>query len=208
MPTLVERFSDALRDNAGRFDLQLTDSKIASLIGYYLLLLKWNAALHLVAPCTPEEFATRHILESLLLTHHLPANACIADVGSGAGLPLIPCLLVRRDLHVTLIESSKKKAVFLRQALRSANAEKFASVIAERFENIAAPAVEFITCRALDRFQQILPALIAWAPPDCTLLLFAGAALRKHIESKFPGAETKQIPGSNRRFLIKFRLRP
>src|SRR2546425_12219656 len=150
MPASIERFREALHDKSADFGVQLTDSDIERLSDYYALLLKWNPRLHLVGPCPSEEFATRHILESLVLIHHLPLNAWVADVGSGAGLPLLPCLLVRPDLQVTLIESSQKKLIFLREALRHANSATQARLIGGRFEVIPAPEVGFITCRALD----------------------------------------------------------
>src|SRR2546421_6694537 len=115
-PRSSQRFVIALSENARDFGLELKDSAIARLQSYYELLLKWNDRLHLVAPCSPEEFATRHVLESLLLLRHLPQNARVVDVGSGAGLPIIPCLIMRLDLRATLIESSPRKAVFLREA--------------------------------------------------------------------------------------------
>ena len=123
MPTQIDgssinSFSQALQDHADAFLVRLDDEDIERLSNYYELLMKWNSRLHLVAPCSPGEFATRHILESLLLLRHLPRNARIADVGSGAGLPIIPCLILRDDLRATLIESSQRKAVFLREALR------------------------------------------------------------------------------------------
>src|SRR6266571_6364348 len=145
MPTSIERFREALHDKSADFGVQLTDRDIERLSDYYALLLKWNPRLHLVAPCSPKEFATRHILESLLLIRHLPLNARVADIGSGAGLPLIPCLLVRPDLRVTLIEPSQKKLIFLREALRSVNSLTTASAIGARFEDIPAPDVDFIT---------------------------------------------------------------
>src|SRR5713101_9319601 len=102
MPTPTEKFGQALWNNAAEFGIQLRADEVTRLSGYYELLLKWNDRLHLVAPCSPEEFATRHVLESLMLLPHLPANASLLDVGSGAGLPSIPCLIVRGDLRVTL----------------------------------------------------------------------------------------------------------
>src|SRR5438105_8423353 len=189
MPASIERFREALHDNSADFGVQLIDSDIEQLSDYYALLVKWNPRLHLVAPCSPEEFATRHILESLVLIHHLPSNARVADIGSGAGLPLIPCLLVRPDLRVTLIESSQKKLIFLREALRHANSATSGRLIGARFENIPAPEGDFITCRAMDRFPAMLPKLIDWAPVNSTLLIFAGTALRKQLEARFPPAK-------------------
>lgn len=183
------------------YGVELSAETLAQLETYYSLLTRWNDRLHLVAPCSPEEFATRHVLESLILLEHLPPEATIADVGSGAGLPIIPCLIARPDLKATLIESSQKKTVFLREALSAV--ERTATIIARRFEEIEAPPVEFVTCRALDRFVPKIPILKAWAPDGATLLLFGGEDLRKELEA----CEAFLIPRSERRYLFKQVLR-
>jgi len=185
------RFEQSLRVNMGSYDLDLSQETLSQLGEYFSLLTRWNDRLHLVAPCAPEEFATRHVLESLLLLKHLPQEAKIVDVGSGAGLPIIPCLVARADLEATLIESSQKKAVFLREALNAVGRK--ASIVARRFEEIEAPDVSFVSCRALDQFREKVPALIEWAPKGSTLLLFAGDGLP--VETKF------LIPNSEKRFL-------
>src|SRR6185295_8406330 len=152
MPTPAEQFTTALISHAPEFGIDLSHEQAAWLQRYYALVMHWNPRLHLVAPCSAEEFATRHVLESLLLTKHLPQDASVIDVGTGAGLPIIPCLLVRADLRAILIESSQKKTVFLREALRLISHPERARVKHGRFEEMAAPAADFVTCRALDRF--------------------------------------------------------
>src|SRR5215510_13790978 len=142
-------FQAALSANAAAFDVELSPETQSRLADYYDLLNRWNARLHLVAPCSPEEFATRHVLESLMLLQHLPQNAKIADIGSGAGLPIIPCLIARPDLQATLIESSPKKSVFLREASNQLGLKS--TVIAKPFEEVQPPDVSFVTCRALDQ---------------------------------------------------------
>jgi 16S rRNA (guanine527-N7)-methyltransferase len=187
------RFEQSLSSNMGSYDLDLPEETLAQLARYYSLLTRWNDRLHLVAPCSPEEFATRHVLESLLLLRYLPANAKIADVGSGGGLPIVPCLVARSDLEVTLVESSQKKAVFLREALNVVGRK--ATIVARRFEDIEAPEVSFISCRALDQFRDKVAALIDWAPEGATLLLFGGEGLQ------LPGADKILVPQSDKRFL-------
>jgi 16S rRNA (guanine527-N7)-methyltransferase len=202
MPTPLEKFSDTLQVHAAEFGVELQPEHVERLIDYYALVLKWNPRLHLVAPCSPEEFAIRHVLESLLLLKHLPENARVVDIGSGAGLPIIPCLLLRGELLATMIESSQKKAVFLKEALRAVKPANRAKLIVGRFENTPAPQVEFLTCRALDRFAEMLPALIKWAQPHSTFLIFAGESLRKPLESSFQQLAIEHIPRSERRLLI------
>ena len=194
----VGLFQQSLVANMGSFDLDLPAETISRLGEYYSLLTRWNDRLHLVAPCTPEEFAVRHVLESLMLLKHLPQNATIADIGSGGGLPIIPCLIVRPDLEATLIESSQKKSVFLREATRGLKA----TIIAQPFEQIDPPPVEFVTCRALDQFMQKLPALIDWAPEGSTLLLFGGETLREELRKASVNFEALLIPQSEKRFLF------
>jgi 16S rRNA (guanine527-N7)-methyltransferase len=168
----------------------------------------WTGRLHLVAPCSPDEFATRHVLESLLALPHLPQGARVADVGSGAGLPIIPCLIVRPGIHATLVESSARKAIFLREALRLLGLSHTATVVAGRFETTPVMEVEIITCRALDRFKEMFPRLLAWSQPTSTLLLFGGPALELEIKKRALDYRAVLMPESEQRFLFVTRAAP
>jgi 16S rRNA (guanine527-N7)-methyltransferase len=196
-------FAAALQSNASDYGVELSEAALDKLTAYYQLVNTWNPRLHLVAPCAADEFARRHILESLLLLRHLPEAASIVDIGSGAGLPTIPCLIVRDDLSVTLIESAKRKAIFLREALAVAGKAGVAKVIAQRFEDIEPPATQFITARAVERFTEILPDLIEWAPRPSTLLLFGGSELLRGLKALGLQYEELLIPNSERRFLFR-----
>src|SRR4051794_17168384 len=137
-----KRFTKALLEHAPHFDVKLDALAVALLREYYEVVLAWNGRLHLVAPCSPEEFAKRHVLESLFALQYIISSARIIDVGSGGGLPIIPCLIARPDLSATLIESAQKKTIFLREALRQVGFRERAKVIGERFENIDAPSAD------------------------------------------------------------------
>lgn len=191
-------FEEALKSNQSTFQVELSPEDLSGLSAYYSLLTRWNPRLHLVAPCSPEEFATRHVLESLMLLKHLPPDATIADIGSGAGLPIIPCLIVRPDLRATAIESSPKKSVFLREAAKQLNIHL--TVIAKPFEDVQSPSVSFVSCRALDQFMEKVPAIINWAPRGSSLLLFGGETLRQKLNE----TQNKEfrIPLSEKRFLF------
>ncbi|HEY0762462.1 MAG TPA: 16S rRNA (guanine(527)-N(7))-methyltransferase RsmG [Pyrinomonadaceae bacterium] len=196
----VKEFEQSLIANMGSFNLDLSAETVKRLGEYYSLLTRWNDRLHLVAPCSAEEFAVRHVLESLLLLKHLPSNARVADIGSGGGLPIIPCLIARPDLQATLIESSQKKAVFLREASNQLHLN--ATIIARPFEQVEPPSVSLVTCRALEQFMQKLPALIEWAPEGSTLLLFGGESLREELRKANVNFESLLIPQSEKRFLF------
>lgn len=194
-------FRETLAAESAAYAVALTPEALDGLSQYYELLTLWNSRVHLVAACSPQEFATRHVLESLVLLKHLPTNANVAEVGAGGGLPIVPCLIARPDLHAILIEGAQKKAVFLREALTRTGVSARASVINDRFENVAAPPVDFVTCRALERFEEMLPHLFEWAPEKVTLLLFGAKRLETRIESLGFTCTGELMPGSKGRFL-------
>ena len=200
-------FANALKASAQEYGVNLDAESVAGLSGYYELLNSWNPRLHLIAPTSPQEFATRHVLESLVLLQYLDDDSRVADVGSGGGLPILPCLIVRKHMAATLIESSKKKAVFLREALNHLKLSERASVIPFRFEGVPTPEVDFVTCRAIEKFEQLLPDLIDWAPSPATLLLFGGDGLRTQLGKSGLTFDSKLLPKSEKRFLFVVRKR-
>ena len=198
-----EKFAQVLVERMNDYGVDLSRETIRELSEYYTLLMRWNERLHLVAPCDAEEFATRHVLESLLLLKFLSTNAAIVDVGSGAGLPIIPCLIARSDLSATLIESSQKKSVFLREASKRAGIANRVAIVAKPFEQTQAPDAGFVTCRALDEFISKLSDLLKWSPDEATLLLFGGETLRQKLAAIRARYTELLIPNTEKRYLFE-----
>ena len=194
-------FINAVKTHQAAFNVKLPEQKIEHLADYYELVLEHNPILHLVGRCSPEEFAVRHILESLVMLEYLPQSARFADVGAGAGLPSIPCLLVREDLTAILIESKSKKAKYLGKAAARLGIENRAVVIDRQFEETEPGEAEFITVRALDRFSQKLPRLLKWAKGR-RLLLFGGPALGEALGRLGVQHERDLLPESEQRYLF------
>lgn len=87
---------------------------------YLALLIKWQRS-HRLIGSSDEMWIVEHLfLDSLLFLKLLPSSArVVADLGSGAGLPGVPLKIVRPDLDVTLIESRRRRAMFLTSAIRT-----------------------------------------------------------------------------------------
>ena len=191
----------AIHTNQDVFRLKLSDETVERLADYYELVQAHNPILHLVAPCTPEEFATRHILESLTILEHLRQGARFADVGPGGGLPSIPCLIARDDLSAVLIESKEKKSEFLRKVVTEGKLASRAEIINRQFSEIKKPDVSYVTCRALDKFTQKLPQLLRWSGKSA-LLLFGGPALYAELERSGHHPKKILMPFSEQRYLF------
>lgn len=183
------------------FGLALDDEQTARLADYYELVMAHNPLLHLVGPCSPAEFASRHVLESLTLLQFLATGAKLADVGSGAGLPAIPCLIVREDLRALLIESKEKKAAFLGIAVEALGLAERATVVNRQFAETDPSAVDVVTCRALDKLSERLPRMLKWAGRRCTLL-FGGKNLEHIIREQKKLYRRHLMPLSDQRFLF------
>jgi 16S rRNA (guanine527-N7)-methyltransferase len=198
---MQREFIEAIKLHQTIFGLELPDEKISVLSDYYEFIQANNEILHLVAPCSAAEFATRHILESLTMLEYLPKQAKFADIGTGAGLPSIPCLIVRNDLKAYLIESKPKKTDFLKEVVKRCNLAKQTRIINQQFEEIERPEVSHVTCRALDKFTQKLPRLVKWSK-NARLLFFAGPALREEFSKNHIKFNEKLMPLSEQRFLF------
>ena len=196
-----KEFVQAIKSNQAAFDLKLSDESIERLADYYDLVMDHNALLHLVAPCSAEEFAVRHILESLTLLEYLPTGVKFADVGTGAGLPSIPCMLFREDLKALLIESKEKKSTFLHIAVETLGLTKRARIIARQFQEVDPADCDFVTCRALDKFTEKLPRLLKWSQKR-KILLFGGKNLKEALDAQKLTFTQILLPLSEQRFLF------
>jgi 16S rRNA (guanine527-N7)-methyltransferase len=94
----------------------------------------------------------RHFIDSLTLLPFLPAGpGTLLDIGSGAGFPAIPVKIFRTDLHVTLLEASRKKCSFLKEVIRRLGLREI-SVLNCRLEELLKkeikPSFDVIVSRA------------------------------------------------------------
>ena len=159
----------------------------AKLLAYLALLDKWNRTHNLTAIREPARMVTHHLLDSLAVLPHLPSRSGlqVIDIGSGGGLPGIPLAIVRPDWRVVLVDSSQKKAAFLRQAsieLPLPNVE----VVAIRVEDYAAASAFDV---AISRAFSDLAAFAGLARP----LVAPGGRLIA-MKGVYPNEELAQLP--------------
>src|SRR5688572_31888388 len=93
--------------------LELAPAQVAALGTLLDELADWNSRVNLTAIRDPAEAVDKHLLDSLAVRPLLKGLA-VADVGSGAGFPGLPPAIADPDRRFTLVESTGKKAGFLR----------------------------------------------------------------------------------------------
>jgi 16S rRNA (guanine527-N7)-methyltransferase len=143
------------------------------------LLTRWQRAINLVGPATLADPWRRHMLDSAQLLAHLPPGAAsLVDLGSGAGFPgLVLAILGVRN--VTLIESDRRKAQFLREVARATGTT--VTIHAERAEWVPATLAAVVTARALAPLPRLLPLAERFLAADGVCLLLKGAAVSDEL---------------------------
>lgn len=147
--------------------VQVSREHSAKLLQYISLLAKWNRVYNLTAVRDPCAMVQRHLLDSLVLCRWLPEEPCtgdhrvdVVDIGSGAGLPVLPLAIVRPDLAFVSIESNGKKTRFQQQAIVELGISNVL-IRNQRVQDVALQA-DFVTSRAFTApgdFLQIAEAL-------------------------------------------------
>jgi 16S rRNA (guanine527-N7)-methyltransferase len=109
--SVERRLAGGLED----LELACAEETRARLLGFLVLLDKWNRSYNLTAIDDPLEMVSRHLLDSLSIAVQLCGNR-VLDVGSGAGLPGIPLAIWYPEREFHLLDSNGKKIRFLFQA--------------------------------------------------------------------------------------------
>ena len=103
--------------------LSLDAAQLAQFETYYHELADWNSRMNLTSVIDYAEVQIKHFLDSLTVLPALggsfPQDARVVDVGAGAGFPGLPLKLVRPGISLGLVESTGKKASFLRYVVET-----------------------------------------------------------------------------------------
>ncbi len=85
---------------------------------YHRLLLEWNERMNLTAITDPREVVEKHFADSLAALPYLKPGMSVIDVGTGAGFPGVPLLIMEPELKLTLADSLQKRLTFLDALLK------------------------------------------------------------------------------------------
>ncbi|MBE7433753.1 MAG: 16S rRNA (guanine(527)-N(7))-methyltransferase RsmG [Anaerolineales bacterium] len=103
------------------FNVHLTTRQVAALVNYERELIEWNRKFNLTAIRDVESIRSKHFLDSFSCVLAWRANPPrrLVDVGTGAGFPGIPLKIIYPTMHVTLVESVGKKAMFCQHVIQT-----------------------------------------------------------------------------------------
>jgi len=191
-----------LKKGLRKIGIPYTKDQIDAFLIYLAELKKWNRAYSLTALKTEEDIVIKHFLDSALYLRAIPRNALkLADIGTGAGFPGIPIKIIRPHIEMNLIESSRKKAAFLRHILRSIGLDSI-EVLEGRIEDLGKEHErnhDIIVSRATFNIKEFLDIACPYLKEDGMLIISKGPRVSKELE-EYPSAK-KAIKN-----VLRFRL--
>ncbi|ABB15853.1 16S rRNA (guanine(527)-N(7))-methyltransferase RsmG [Carboxydothermus hydrogenoformans] len=118
------------------FGLSIEKEKIQLFERYYRLLISENEKYNLTAVTGEDEVIVKHFLDSTaVLIYRDLTDLNAVDIGTGAGFPGIPLKIMVPGLKLLLLDSLKKRCLFLERVVRELNLTNV-TVINERAENL------------------------------------------------------------------------
>lgn len=132
--------------------ITITSGMAEKLVGLCDFMVEYNKNVNLTSITEFEEVVVKHFVDSALpfFMVDIPQGSSFIDVGTGAGFPALPLLIVRPDLKGTLCDSLNKRCVYLELACREIGVN--AEIIHARSEELGRKKREcfdFATARAV-----------------------------------------------------------
>lgn len=112
-----------LKDGFLELGIDANDEALDKLIKYADLLKIWNEKMNLTAVCDDFGIATKHFLDSATALLTGCAKGKVIDVGTGAGFPGMVMKILKPELDITLLDSLKKRLVFLEEVSKELDIE-------------------------------------------------------------------------------------
>ena len=189
----------ALQAGIAALGLSVDSVSVDQLVEFSRLVAKWNKTHNLTSINSPDEFLSKHILDSLsllpLLNHHFADREySLLDIGSGAGFPGIVLAIASNNVHLTSIDASQKRVAFQNQVIRQLGLTQVEAKHS-RIEQISGGNFQVITSRAFSSLTQIVTVSRQLLADDGCWLLMKGAYPVSEIEafSSSPLSDVYQI---------------
>jgi len=169
---------ELLSTGARELGLTLTKDQLDACFLFHSELKKWNRKINLTAIDDDREIIIKHFLDSFsyLQGFNAAPGQTLLDLGSGAGFPALPLKIVCPGLSITMVESVKKKASFLRHMIRTLGVQNTA-VVDQRTETMPASYLktfDIVTARAFADMETALSQGVRFLKPEGLMVLSRG----------------------------------
>lgn len=175
------------QQHAENIGIKLTDTHLEQFSTYYTTLIDWNKKMNLTGITEKEEVYEKHFYDSLsaALAIRFQDVKRVCDVGAGAGFPSIPLAICFPHLHITIVDSLKKRITFLEHLiseLKLDNVELFhdrAETFARKRE--MRESFDVVTARAVAKLSVLSELCLPLVKKNGIFLVMKGPKVSEEI---------------------------
>jgi len=175
---------DVIKNWALENNVVITTKQLAQLARHKAMVLETNKYMNLTAITDPAEFEIKHIIDSLTLLPYIPEGVTLGDIGTGAGFPGLVLAIMREDIHVTLVDSLRKRVLFLQKVIDELGLTN-AKAVHSRAENLDED-FDICTARAVARMDKLAKWVLPITKRGGTFLAMKGPDVAEELESAKP----------------------
>lgn len=199
--------------NIKNLNIKIENDQLNKLEKFYELVINENNFQNLTRIIKKEEFYLKHLYDSLTIVKIINLNEekTLCDVGTGAGFPGIVLKIMFPNLKIDLIESTEKKAKYLKDAIEKLQLKDI-NVYCKRVENHT-KKYDIVISRAMSKLNILVELCIPITKINGYLIAMKGNCEEeiinaknalKELNSKIIKIEKfKLFNGDNQRTLIK-----
>ena len=173
-----KKFLEELKQNNIK---SLTD--IENFYKYMNIILDWNTKINVTAIKNPDEFISKHFIDSLIVAKYIKDNDVVIDVGTGAGFPGIPLKLYNNNIFVTLLDSVSKKIMIVNDVIEKLKLENIEAIHARAEEFIKDNREKYnvAVSRAVANMSTLVEYLIPFVKIGGIIICMKGPSLDEEL---------------------------
>ena len=179
--------SSLLLSDAEKLGLSVSSQQLDRFEKLAELLVEQNKTMNLTAITDPDGIAVKHFADSIsvLSAVEFKSGAKVLDVGTGAGFPGIPLLIMRPDIDLTMLDSTAKKLKYVANTVDSLGLN--ANVLHSRAEEAAQKPeyrenFDIVCSRAVAALNILCEYCLPFVKKDGIFAAMKGAKAQEEIE--------------------------
>ncbi|MBP3234808.1 MAG: 16S rRNA (guanine(527)-N(7))-methyltransferase RsmG [Eubacterium sp.] len=176
-----------------KMNINLSATQIEQLNKYMEMVLETNKVMNLTAITDPEEFALKHLADSLSIMAYVDSykelstsSISVIDVGTGAGFPGIPLKIACPDIRLTLLDSLNKRIVFLENVVSALRLSNVTTIHARAEEGARNPKLrdsfDLVVSRAVASMNVLVEYCLPYAKVGGNFVSYKSGEWQSEVE--------------------------
>lgn len=120
----------AIKEEAGKIGVVLSDKQVNQFMKYYDMLIEKNKVMNLTAITEFDDVLIKHFIDSLCIVKafDMTKDIRLLDLGTGAGFPGIPIKIAFPNVEIILMDSLNKRLKFLNEVIQELDLKNIETV--------------------------------------------------------------------------------